>query len=375
MRRLNIRWYQPVVLGFLGVMLWSTQRTLRAGSPTAPRPDDVAEAARTVPPPSGLGDLREAGPPPGTISGYGVVEPAAPETRVAAAVSGRIARVAVVEGQRVGAGEVLVELDATVERAALAAARADVDAAKARLARTVRGNRAEDIRAASADADTARARAELTRGVAERLERVAGGGGATLDEVERARRQAEADDATARAAEARRQAVLAGSRAEDVQLARAELAAAEARRDQTQAAADRLVVRAPLAAEVLQVKVRAGEYYQTGGDPLAVLGDTSRMTVRMDVDERDVGRVVLGAPVVVRASAYPGVDFAGRVVEVGRRMGRKNVRADDPAERNDTKVLEVVVALDAPLGLVSGQRTTCYVAGRTPHDAAAQSAP
>jgi hypothetical protein len=109
--------------------------------------------------------------------------------------------------------------------------------------------------------------------------------------------------------------------------------------------------------EVLQVKVRAGEYYQTGGDPLAVLGDTSRMTVRMDVDERDVGRVVLGAPVVVRASAYPGVDFAGRVVEVGRRMGRKNGRAD------------------APLGLMSGQRTTCYVAGRAPQDAAARSAP
>ena len=42
-------------------------------------------------------------------------------------------------------------------------------------------------------------------------------------------------------------------------------------------------------------------------------------------------------------------------------MGRKNVRTDDPAERNDTKILEVVLALDAAEGLIVGQRVTCYL--------------
>jgi HlyD family secretion protein len=36
----------------------------------------------------------------------------------------------------------------------------------------------------------------------------------------------------------------------------------------------------------------------------------------------------------------------GKVVEVARRMGRKNVRTDDPTERIDTKILEVVLELD-----------------------------
>jgi HlyD family secretion protein len=45
-------------------------------------------------------------------------------------------------------------------------------------------------------------------------------------------------------------------------------------------------------------------------------------------------------------------------------MGRKNVRTDDPAERNDTKILEVVIAVDAPAGLVVGQRVVCYLASR-----------
>jgi hypothetical protein len=40
------------------------------------------------------------------------------------------------------------------------------------------------------------------------------------------------------------------------------------------------------------------------------------------------------------------------------------VRTDDPTERNDTKILEVLVTLDAPRGLIVGQRVTCFVPGR-----------
>ncbi len=42
-------------------------------------------------------------------------------------------------------------------------------------------------------------------------------------------------------------------------------------------------------------------------------------------------------------------------------MGRKNVRSDDPVERNDTKILEAVVALNGAPPLVVGQRVVCYV--------------
>jgi multidrug efflux pump subunit AcrA (membrane-fusion protein) len=64
-----------------------------------------------------------------------VVEPAQPETRVGAALPGRIARVAVAEGAQLAAGDVLVEFEQEVERAALAAAEAEVTAAAAQLAR------------------------------------------------------------------------------------------------------------------------------------------------------------------------------------------------------------------------------------------------
>lgn len=361
MKRFRIRWYQPLIVVFFVFMGRGVTQLLRADPSNAPKQPDIVKAQRTAAAPPGTVDDRIAPAPTSAVSGNAVIEPRDKQTNVGAGVAGRISKILVAEGQQIKLGDALLDLDAAVERAALAAVTADLEAARAQLARAVRGSRAEDIQAAMADAETAKARAELSRGVAERTAKVGAGGGATVDEVDRAARQAEADKASASAADARRQAVLAGSRREDIQLARAQVVAAEARRDQAQATVDRLTVRAPIDGEVLQVLFRAGEYYAPGSGALIVVGDTSQLRARMDVDERDIGQVAIGARVIVRANAFPGVDFAGKVIELGRRMGRKNVRTDDPTERNDTKIREVVISLDAPRGLIVGQRVTSYV--------------
>jgi len=182
------------------------------------------------------------------------------------------------------------------------------------------------------------------------------------DELDRARRPATADKQTARAAEARAQAARVGSRAEDVTAARAAVASAETRLAQARATLERRRIRAPYEGEVLQVKARAGEYYTPGASEApVVLGDTRRLRVRMDVDERDIGRVKLGQGAYAVADAFPGVRFTGKVAEIGRRMGRKNVRTDDPTERIDTKILEVVIDLDEATRLLPGLRVTSYI--------------
>jgi HlyD family secretion protein len=84
----------------------------------------------------------------------------------------------------------------------------------------------------------------------------------------------------------------------------------------------------------------------------------------VDVDERDIARVKVGAPGYVTLSAFPGRRFPAEVVEVGARMGRKNVRTDDPVERLDVKILEVVLQVAQPEGLVPGIRVTGYIDAR-----------
>ncbi len=352
------RWLGPLALvGAVGILA----KNVLAGPTNVPRAAEVETAKRELVPPRGA-DERAPIPGAAVVAGNGVVEPADRETKVGGQVPGRIAVIDVKEGDFVEAGGPLVELESAAERAALAAAEADVEVARATLVRTARGLRLEDVEATIAEAQAAKARAELSAGTLARTEQLAKGGAATPDELDRARRQADADERTFRAADARRSAAASGGRAEDVRVAKGQLDAAIARRDQARAAVERLTIRAPIAAQVLQLKLRAGEYYTPGGpDPLVVLGDTRTLRVRLDVDERDIARVKLGAPAWVTASAWPDRKFHARVVELGRRMGRKNVRTDDPTERIDTKILEVVLELDDRDGLFPGLRVAGYV--------------
>jgi multidrug resistance efflux pump len=200
-----------------------------------------------------------------------------------------------------------------------------------------------------------------------RDEKLAESGAVTHDELDRARRQAEADERTFKAADAPRLSAVNGGRREDVVVAQAQVRAAIARRDRAKAELERLTVRAPIDGTILQLKYRVGEYYNPASpagvavEPLAVLGDLRAIRVRVDVDERDIARVTSGAPGFVPLSAFPGRRFPGEVVEVGARMGRKNVRTDDPIERLDVKILEVVLQIEDPRGLVPGIRVTGYI--------------
>jgi len=341
-------------------MTTAVLRSVFAPSMTIPNEADVAKAGREAAPATGV-DERFARPEGFVVAGNGVVEPADRETEVASSTAGKIVEVRVHEGDRVNAGDVLVVLENAVETATLAAAEADVAAAQADYDRTRKGSRAEDVDAAVSDAEAAKARAGISADALRRTEELAANGHASAEELERARRQAEADKATAEQSDARRRLSRAGSRSEDIAASEARLAAATARRDEAKARLEQRTIIAPISGEILQVLVRPGEFQQPGGaEPLVVMGDTSTLRVRMDVDERDIGSLKVGDAAVARAIAFAGVDFPAHVAEIGRRMGRKNVRTDDPVERNDTKILEVVLTLDNPGALVVGQRVVCY---------------
>lgn len=363
----RIMWSVLALVLLLG-MGYSIVGLVTRDSPTLPRPKDRALAERvTVAPantPEAVPDFLDTGllgaDPSTVVGGNGVVEPAGEETQVSSEVAGRVSAVLVKEGDQVAAGAVLVQLEDASERANVAVAEAQLEAARVTRDKVKRGSRDEDVRRAIAQAREAEARASLSRGIFDRTKRLGDGGSATEDEVDRARRASEADAFAAKAADANKAAIVNGSRAEDIAEAEAQVRIAEARLAEATARLEQRSVRAPIAGEALQVKVRAGEYLQPGTAPV-VLGDTRKLMVRIDVDERDYARVAVGAPVKVSARAFGATMFAGTVHSLGRRMGRKNLRTDDPVERNDTKILEVLVALDDFKGLVVGQRVIAYV--------------
>ncbi|MFM2152379.1 MAG: hypothetical protein RL199_814 [Pseudomonadota bacterium] len=363
MRSMFLRYWKPVlaVVVFLA-MGRAIVKVMLAPPANMARASDVEKAKREAAPPEGASDVRRPAGPSIFVAGNGRVEPRGEEIPVASPVAGVVARVGVKEGDRVTKGDLLVQLEASVETAAVASAEADLGSARAALAKARVGSRHEDKEAAASEAAAAAARAALAKSVADRSRGLASTGTITAEENDRAQRQAEDAAASARAAKARAEAAERGSRVEDILQLEAQAAAAAARVSQAKAVLERLSVRAPSDAQVLAVNVVVGAFAQPAGGAVVVLGDTTGLRVRMEVDERDIERVALGAPAFVTADAFGDRRFTARVVELGRRMGRKKIESPDPAERKDTQVLEVLLDLEGtPAQLVSGLRVTAYV--------------
>jgi multidrug efflux pump subunit AcrA (membrane-fusion protein) len=140
------------------------------------------------------------------------------------------------------------------------------------------------------------------------------------------------------------------------------VAAAEAELEQARALLAQTELRAPSRGVVLRRMIEVGEQVVTTMPKVALtLADLDRAHVRAEIDEGDVGRVRVGQPGWVTAEAYGERRLPGRVVSLQRELGRKSVRLDDPHARADTRVLEVVFALDQPEALPLGLRMDMHL--------------
>ena len=125
--------------------------------------------------------------------------------------------------------------------------------------------------------------------------------------------------------------------AERVRLAEAELAA-------TAVDLERLVTRAPIDAEVLQVKIRVGEFApaQIVSTPLMLLGATDTLHVRVDIDENDAWRVRTGSPGRAFLRGNTEISTPIEFVRFEPYVVPKRSLSGESSERVDTRVLQVI---------------------------------
>jgi HlyD family secretion protein len=77
--------------------------------------------------------------------------------------------------------------------------------------------------------------------------------------------------------------------------------------------------------------------------------------VRAEVTEGSLPAVAVGQAVEISPEAEPGKSYRGQVLRISAVFGARRLQSDDPAERKDERVVEVVVSADdAPL--LIGQR-------------------
>ena len=296
----------------------------------------------------------------GPIRASGYVE--ATEVRVAAEVGGRILELPVDEGDRVAEGALIARLDTADTDITLRRAEADRAHAVAQLRLLQAGARAEDIRQAQAQAESAQAdvvavESELRAATADlaRFEALlASNAGSRKQRDDAATRR---DVAAARVKAARDRTIAAtetvarlraGARPEDLAAARARVDAVDAQiaaYKKTQADA---VVNSPVAGIVTSRLADPGELMQPRS-PLVIVTVLDRAWANVYVDEPIVPRLTLGQTIALVTDA--GQRLEGKITFISPKaeFTPRNVQT---AEERTKLVYRIKVTADNRQGVL-----------------------
>ena len=326
----------------------------------------------------------------------GLIE--ADEIRVGSRVGGRVLRVLVEEGQRVRAGDILVELEpydllhqrarAEAELAArqaeaekiaagfreeeIAQAKARQDQLAAHLDLLIHGPRKQEIATARALLQLAEAELELAGLEHKRLESLVASSAVAREQLDRASsnlkvaqatvqarreelaqleegtRPEELDIAKAQLEEARQASLLQerGYRKEEIAQAQAAVEAARAAKEIVERQIEELAIKAPIDGVIEAVELRAGDLVGANAPAVSLL-DTSRLWVRAYVPESRLN-IQSGQPVWIRVDSFPQERFAGHVSFISSQAEFTPRNVQTPEERSK-QVFRIKALLDEGL--------------------------
>lgn len=284
----------------------------------------------------------------------------ATEVRVAAKVPGRVVTVAVAEGDRVTAGQTLIQLSSTDSALALARLKADRDQADAQLRLLRAGSRTEEVtqaqaQAAAAESDRAAVATELAAAKidADRFEQLVqkrAGSEKQRDDavVRRALAESRLKAADDRVAAARAQVarLTAGARSQELDAARARLAAVDAQIATINSDIAESTIAAASAGVVSSRLVEPGELV-AARVPLLVLVDLDRAWATAYVEEPRVAAITIGQAATVITDS--GARLDGKVTFISPRAEFTPRNVQTASERAKL-VYRVKVAVDNKAG-------------------------
>jgi multidrug resistance efflux pump len=274
--------------------------------------------------------------------------------------SGRVLAVPVREGQRVAAGEVLVEVDNAQAVAQLHQAQAEEESARAALDQARLAARQHPIRVAQQQAvvDAAGRRLASARHDFRRKQGLRQRDLLSAEELQSAEELVRELEALQRAEQQKQRDLELQDPQIGERQAAAEVRAREARREQAARLAAEGQVRAPSAGQVLRVLVSPGDLLGPGGKPTAVLfGADGPLIVRAEVPQEFADRALVGQAARIEDDAWAGPALAGRVLRVSNWYTQRRSVLLEPLQRNDIRTLECIVSVEpAPAPLRIGQR-------------------
>jgi multidrug efflux pump subunit AcrA (membrane-fusion protein) len=241
---------------------------------------------------------------------------------IASLVDGPIAFCPWREGDRVEAGQKLLEIDRRIYQANVKSAEASVMVARARLEDMEAGARPEEIVKQRESVRQLEESAAYARDDFGRTAKLAESGALPGEAMDKAR--VEYVGQTTRLASAKEQLKMlqAGPTRTALAVQKASLAEAEARLAQEKTRLAECVIESPFSGVVTRVHVRPGDMAAAKAR-LLELADFSSLVARIAVPEAFTAQVRPGMMLDARVDAYPGKSFRGRVVRVYPDLDRR----------------------------------------------------
>src|SRR6266568_3668554 len=223
----------------------------------------------------------------------------ATEIKIAPEISGRMARFAVVPGQRVHAGDELVELTNPELSAALVLANAQLHEAQAARDRVYAGIREEQVLALAREVETAKADLLYAEQQFARKSALAADGFASQQDLDQATAALGAARAKVTAAEETYEAAHVGPIVEELAVADAKVRSVAAGVDIIAARVAKLRIHAPSDGTVALIVAEPGEAI-VPGQPVMTLEPSGRRWASFNLREDQFGDLRLGSRVALR---------------------------------------------------------------------------
>lgn len=296
-------------------------------SATGDQPDSI----RTVQTPRQLNE----------VLGIAVIEPAARISQLSAQTSGLVRRIYVDVGQEVRRGQVILDMDNTLESAQLRQASVKI------------GTQQDAVETARQAVGTLRVQRQKAEADLQRNRTLFAGNALTRKDLADSQYQVDNLNQQIRQAEAQVRQTEGQIRSlrTDIQYART--------------VSGLKTVNAPASGTLLSLDAKVGQYL-TGNQSIGDFAPAGPLVAVTEIDELFALRVKVGQKAYVRPQGSRERLTTGTVVLASPYLRRKSLFSDNTANLEDRRVREVRVKLDDPGRVIIGARVECVIDVKEP---------
>ena len=271
------------------------------------------------------------------VSASGKVQPKR-QVNISAQQMGRVTRLAVEEGQRVKAGQFLLEIDPRQLEGQMQRGEASVAAAKSGLAQA-----RVSVSSAETALEQAKAGLQLSQQNLKRQQDLWKDGLTTRESLERAQ-----NEVTVREADVKRSQQDITARQQEIETREQQIKQEQAGLSTTRYNMTQIVIESPMDGIVTRRNIEQGETAVMGtmnnaGTVLLTIADMSMLEAEVEVDETDIPFVALGQQAKIKIDAVEDREFRGHVTEIGNSPIQTN--SQQGGQRQAT-TFKVVITLD-----------------------------